>query len=50
MVRTAAAVQPSDIPVILPLSMHAFRPTSPENEFPELLNFRGDEDEDEGDK
>ena len=49
-VRATAAVQPSDIPVILPPSMHAFRPASPENEFPELLNFRGDEDVDEGDK
>ena len=48
-VRTAA-VQPSDIPVVLPLSMHTFRPTSPENKFQELLNFRGNEDEDEGDE
>lgn len=46
-VRATAAVEPSHTPHPLPPSVHAFRPASPENEFPNLLNFIGDEDEDE---
>lgn len=46
-VRAAAAAVPSSVaPVIFPPSMHSLRPASPENEFPNLLDFGGDEDED----
>ena len=42
-----AAVQSSDTLVPLPPRIHAFRPASPENEFPNLMDMRIDEDEEE---
>jgi hypothetical protein len=44
-VRAAVAMQLLDTSIPLPLSMHTFRLTSPENEFPNLLDMRGDDDE-----